>query len=88
MWRPRAPTRLAIICSTPIPAHSPEWRSAPARTSLASFSEVDLRASVLPTDKVIEEAAFDKYTYIRDAYLQHRRNEIFDGDPPRIPVDY
>jgi phospholipid-binding lipoprotein MlaA len=47
-----------------------------------------LRASVLPTDKVVEEAAFDKYSYIRNAYLQHRLSEIFDGDPPRIPVNY
>ncbi len=60
----------------------------PLRNSLVAVRYVDLRASVLPTDKVIEEAAFDKYSYIRDAYLQHRRNEIFDGDPPRIPLDY
>ncbi len=70
--------------------YDPVWRvdNIPLRNSLVSLRYVDLRASVLPTDKVIEEAAFDKYTYIRDAYLQHRRNEIFDGDPPRIPVDY
>jgi phospholipid-binding lipoprotein MlaA len=41
-----------------------------------------LRASLLPADKVVEEAAFDKYSYIRDAYLQHRRSEIFDGELP------
>jgi phospholipid-binding lipoprotein MlaA len=38
-----------------------------------------VRASLLPSDKVVEEAAFDRYNYIRDAYLQHRRSEIFDG---------
>ncbi|WP_300339105.1 VacJ family lipoprotein [Accumulibacter sp.] len=70
--------------------YDPVWRvdNIPLRNSLVAVRYVDLRASVLPADKVIEEAAFDKYTYIRDAYLQHRRNEIFDGDPPRIPVDY
>jgi phospholipid-binding lipoprotein MlaA len=41
-----------------------------------------VRASLLPSDKVVEEAAFDKYDYIRDAYLQHRRSEIFDGALP------
>lgn len=44
---------------------------------------VDLRASLLPTDKVVEEAAFDKYVYIRDAYLQNRRSEIKDGNLPK-----
>jgi phospholipid-binding lipoprotein MlaA len=33
---------------------------------------------------VVEEAALDKYAYVRDAYLQRRRNQIFDGRPPRI----
>lgn len=70
--------------------YDPVWRvdNIPLRNSLVSVRYIDLRASVLPTDKVIEEAAFDKYSYIRDAYLQHRLSEIFDGDPPRIPVNY
>ncbi len=45
---------------------------------------VDVRASLLPSDKVVEEAALDKYAYIRDAYLQRRRNQIYDGRPPRL----
>ena len=45
---------------------------------------VDIRASLLPSDRLVEEAALDKYAYIRDAYLQRRRNLIHDGRPPRI----
>ena len=33
---------------------------------------VDLRSQFLDTDKIIDEA-LDKYAFIRDAYLQHRR---------------
>lgn len=44
---------------------------------------VNKRANLLPADKVVEEAALDKYSYIRDAYLQRRRNLIHDGNPPR-----
>ena len=55
--------------------------------SLTGVRSVDVRASLLPTDKVIEQAAFDKYNYIRDAYLQHRRSEIYDGNPPREPLN-
>lgn len=53
------------------------------RNSLVGLRFVDIRASLLPADKVVEEAALDKYSYIRDAYLQRRRNQIFDGRPPR-----
>ena len=49
------------------------------RNSLVGVRFIDLRASFLPTDKIVEQAAFDKYTYIRDAYLQNRRSEINDG---------
>lgn len=45
---------------------------------------VDLRASLLPADRVVDEAAIDRYAYIRDAYLQRRRSQIFDGRPPRL----
>ncbi|MBN8473547.1 VacJ family lipoprotein [Sulfuritalea sp.] len=44
---------------------------------------VNGRANLLAADKVVEEAALDKYSYVRDAYLQRRRNLIHDGNPPR-----
>jgi phospholipid-binding lipoprotein MlaA len=64
----------------------PVWRTTPiaARNTLVGLRFVDIRASLLPADKVIDEGALDKYAYIRDAYLQRRRNQIFDGRPPRI----
>ena len=67
----------------------PVWRidDIGLRNSLVATRYIDLRATLLPSDKLVEEAAFDKYDYIRDAYLQHRRNEVFDGDPPRVPLD-
>lgn len=52
------------------------------RNSLVGVRFIDMRASLLPTDKIVEEAAFDKYSYIRDAYLQHRRSEVNDGQAP------
>lgn len=54
------------------------------RNGVTALRFVDIRASLLPSDQVIEEAALDKYTYIRDAYMQRRRNQIFDGRPPRL----
>lgn len=60
----------------------------PTRNALRGLRIVDLRASLLPADKVVEEAALDKYSYIRNAYYQQRRNQIYDGRPPRIDDDY
>jgi phospholipid-binding lipoprotein MlaA len=37
---------------------------------------VDARASVLDAGSLIEEAALDKYVFIRDAYLQRRASQI------------
>lgn len=54
------------------------------RNSLRGLRFVDVRASLLPADRVVEEAALDKYAYIRDAYLQRRRSQIYDGRPPRL----
>lgn len=54
------------------------------RNSLLVTRFVDVRASLLPADKVVDEGALDKYAYIRDAYLQRRNNQIFDGRPPRL----
>ena len=55
----------------------------PTRNTLTALRLVNTRATLLPADKVIEEAALDKYSYMRDAYLQRRRNLIYDGSPPR-----
>ena len=37
---------------------------------------VDKRASFLDASSLIEEAALDKYVFIRDAYLQRRASEV------------
>lgn len=66
------------------PVWSAQKRSIAVRNSLVAVRFVDIRASLLPADKVVDEAALDKYAYIRDAYLQRRRNQIFDGRPPRL----
>lgn len=60
----------------------------PTRNSLLALRIVDTRADLLPADKVIEEAALDKYSYIRDGYLQRRRSLVHDGNPPREQTDY
>ena len=52
------------------------------RNTLYGVRAVDQRAALLKAEGVIDEAALDKYSFIRDAYLQRRRNAVYDGDPP------
>ncbi|MFA4968670.1 MAG: VacJ family lipoprotein [Sulfuritalea sp.] len=67
------------IAADPVANHNPER----TRDLALALRFVNDRANLLPADKVIEEAALDKYSYMRDAYLQRRRNLIHDGNPPR-----
>ena len=64
----------------------PLWyiRDIPTRNVLVGTRLVDARASVLPAEKVLEAAALDKYQFVRDGYLQLRRNLVYDGEPPRL----
>ena len=50
---------------------------------LWGLEKVRTRANLLKAETVLEEAALDKYTFIRDAWLQRRRSQVFDGNPPR-----
>lgn len=42
---------------------------------------VERRAAILDASNLIEEAALDKYGFIRDAYLQRRASQIRDNGP-------
>ena len=46
---------------------------------------VNTRANLLGASRVLDDIALDKYTFVRDAYLQRRRSLVFDGDEP--PAD-
>ncbi len=46
---------------------------------------VNTRSTLLGATRVIDEISLDKYTFIRDAYLQRRRSLVFDGDVPETP---
>ena len=52
------------------------------RNSAMALRVVDKRASLLGASNLLSEAAIDKYSFTRDAYLQYRRNQVFDGNPP------
>lgn len=59
----------------------------PERNSLLVTRTVDARSQLFPAEKIVDEAALDRYSYLRDAYLQRRRSLIYDGNPPREKED-
>jgi phospholipid-binding lipoprotein MlaA len=40
------------------------------------------RAGLLGASNLLDDIAFDKYSFLRDAYLARRRNQVYDGNPP------
>jgi phospholipid-binding lipoprotein MlaA len=44
---------------------------------------VDQRAVVLDASNLLEEAALDRYEFIRDGYLQRRESRVYDDDRSR-----
>jgi phospholipid-binding lipoprotein MlaA len=49
------------------------------RNGLYVLNAVDTRANLLRVTEVLEGAALDKYSFIRDSHLQKRRAEIYEG---------
>ena len=61
------------------------FRPIALRNSMYALRFVNRRADLLDASKILEQAALDKYVFQRDAYLQRRRNQVYDGNPPREP---
>ena len=59
----------------------PVWaRHIPTRNVAFSLRAVNRRAELLTASSAIEDAALDKYAFVRDAYVQRRQSLIDDGD--------
>ena len=54
----------------------------PTRNQVFTLRLVSKRAELLKPGNLLEEASIDKYSFTRDAYLQYRRSQIYDGNPP------
>jgi phospholipid-binding lipoprotein MlaA len=51
------------------------------------LDKVRTRANLMKAESVLDQAALDRYTFVRDAWLQRRRNQVFDGNAPREKDD-
>ena len=53
---------------------------------LAAGEIIDTRAQLLSADGILDQQ-FDKYIFVRTAYLQHRESLVYDGNPPKENYD-
>lgn len=58
------------------------WRNVGTGVNL-----IDKRASLLDASGLMEDAALDRYEFLRDGYLQRRQSQVYDGNPPRQADD-
>jgi phospholipid-binding lipoprotein MlaA len=54
----------------------------PVRNMLTVTRLISTRANLLSATKVLDDIALDRYSFVRDAYLQRRRSLIYNGEPP------
>jgi phospholipid-binding lipoprotein MlaA len=84
------PSTVRDTLATPIDINGDPWDYArPIR--LRNFGYVtrvvDQRAAVLDASNLIEEAALDRYVFVRDAFLQRRESKVRDGESPKTSYE-
>jgi len=57
------------------------------RNSLYFTDVVSVRASLLKAGNILDDAALDRYSFVRDSFMQRRQNLVYDGKPPKDPDD-
>lgn len=81
------------VTLTTIPDRVLVWWLAPAilddywHLSLRVVDTVSFRADALAASALVDEAAVDPYAFTREGFLQRRRYQRYDGDPPVEDLD-
>lgn len=57
------------------------------RNAAAVLNVIDTRAGLLGASRLLDDIAFDRYSFLRDAYLARRQNQVYDGNPPEERED-
>lgn len=70
------------VFTDPVTYMDPAWRN-----SLFALQFVNTRSNLLDATSLLEQAALDKYSFVRDAYLQQRRQRLRGDEAGDLP-DY
>lgn len=80
------PSTLRDTAALPIDIAADPWGygiSSEVQAAGVALRVVDQRAVLLDATNLMEEAALDRYEFIRDGYLQQRKARVFDGEDSR-----
>lgn len=58
------------------------------RSGVMSLNYVDFKADLLDAMELINEAHFDEYEFLKNAYFQKRENQIHDGQLSPFPEEF
>lgn len=61
------------------PIHHYDWPDHRPRTAMVALGVIDVRAQLLSTEKLLEGASTDEYSFVKGAYLQRRDTLARDG---------
>jgi len=67
-------------------SHPARYANHEAAWSYAAVSLINTRYELLPLDSTLDKA-FDKYAFMREAYLQNRAYKVSDGNVPDQPPE-
>ena len=90
VWPLLGPSNLRDSIALPLDQYAspgPLVNEGAARNGLTVLRVVNVRSNLLGATRLLDDIALDPYIFVRDAYLQRRRNNVFDGHPPRDPQD-
>jgi phospholipid-binding lipoprotein MlaA len=73
-----APSRVVDWFTTPLQYTDLPWE---AEWSVRIINPIHTRSELLPLDETLKRT-YDPYTFIRDAWVQQREFNIYDGNPP------
>lgn len=59
--------------------------STPVSIGVTALNVVNTRANLLDSSALLDDIVLDKYIFVRDGYLQRRRSQVYDGNPPDAP---
>jgi phospholipid-binding lipoprotein MlaA len=65
------------------PSMITQTRPIHVRNQAIILKGISNRSNLLEQEKLFNTAIIDRYSFIRDSYLQHRKSLVYDGNPPR-----
>jgi phospholipid-binding lipoprotein MlaA len=57
------------------------------RYTVTALELINTRTNLLSTTALLDQVALDRYSFLRDAYLSRRLDQVYDGAPPLENVE-